>query len=93
MSCFGLLKETITLFEWAKNSTALFEFLGLLEVNHKEIPINGAADPETIVHKISGNDDIPHRNESSIFIPYKTHGFLEQVVSCLGILKETITLF
>ena len=33
MSCLGLLEETITLFEWTKISIALFECLGLLEVN------------------------------------------------------------
>ena len=32
-SCLGLLEETITLFEWTNISAALFECLGLLEVN------------------------------------------------------------
>ena len=58
-----------------------------------ETPITGAVDQETTVHKILGNDDIPHTNQSSICSPYKPHGFLEKVVSCLGLLEETITLF
>ena len=58
----GLQEETITLFEWTKISAAMFECLGLLEVNSKETPITGATDPEKIFHKISGNDDIPHTN-------------------------------
>ena len=57
-----MLEETITLFEWTKIPAALFQCLGLLEVNHKETPITGAADQERTVHKISGNDDIPHTN-------------------------------
>ena len=32
-SFLGLLEETITLFEWTNISNALFECLGLLEVN------------------------------------------------------------
>ena len=76
MICLGLLKETITLFEWTKIFVALFECLGLLEVNHKEAPITVVADPEKIVHKISGNDEIPHINQSPVCIPYKAHGFL-----------------
>ena len=59
----------------------------------KETPITGATDQETTVHKISGNDDIPHTNQISVCIPYKSHGFLEQDVSCLALLEETITLF
>ena len=39
------------MFEWTKISTALFERLGLLEVNRKETPITGARDPKTTVHK------------------------------------------
>ena len=76
MSFLGLLEETRTLFEWTKISTALFECLGLLEVNHKETPITRAADPKTIVHKISGNDDIPHTHQSLVCSSYKAHGFL-----------------
>ena len=57
-----MLKETITQFEWAKISAALFECLGLLEVNRKETPITGATYQETTIHKISGNDYIPHTN-------------------------------
>ena len=34
MSCLGLLEKTITLFEWTNISVALFECLGLLEVNY-----------------------------------------------------------
>ena len=62
MSCLGLLKETITLFELTKISIALFECLVMIEVNRKENPITGAADQETIVHKILGNYEIPHTN-------------------------------
>ena len=76
VSCLGLLKETITLFEYTNISTTMFKCLGLLEVNHKETPIAGAADQETTVHKISGNDDIPHTNQISVCIPYKSHGFI-----------------
>ena len=93
MSCLGLLKESITLFEWTKIYVALFEYLGLLEVNRKETPITGARNPQTIVHHISGIDDILHTNQSSVCGPYKAHGSLEQVVSCLEMLKETIALF
>ena len=93
VSCLGLLEETITLFEWTKIYVALFECLGILEVNHKETPITRVIDPETTVHKISGNDDIPLTNQNSVCSPYKSHGFLEHDVSCLGMLKETITLF
>ena len=75
MSCLGLLEETIMLFEWTKISAPMFECLGMLEVNRKETPITGATDPETIVHKISGNDDIPHTNRSLVCSPYKSHGF------------------
>ena len=59
----------------------------------KETQITGATYQETTVHKISGNDDIPHTNQNSVCSPYKCHSLLEQVVSCLGLLKETITLF
>ena len=34
VSCLGLLEETITLYEWTKIYVALFECLGLLEVNY-----------------------------------------------------------
>ena len=62
MSCLVLLEETITRFELTKMLSALFECLGLLEVNCKEIPSNGEENQETTVHKISGNDGIPHTN-------------------------------
>ena len=48
----------------------------MLKVNHKETPITGVADLEIILHKISGYDDIPHTNQSLVFIPFKSHGFL-----------------
>ena len=76
MICSGMLKETTTLFEWTNISTALLECLGLLEVNRKETPITGATDSKIIVHKISGNDDIPHTNHSLVCSPYKSHVFL-----------------
>ena len=76
MSCLGLLEETINLFEWTKIFVSLFECLGLFEVKCKETLITGAADPEITIHKIPGNDDIPHTNQSSVCIPYKSHGFL-----------------
>ena len=63
------------------------------QLTSKETPITGAMDQETTIHKISGNDDIPLTNQNSVCSPYKSHGFIEQVVSCLGLLKETITLF
>lgn len=47
-------------FKWTKISVALYECLGLLKVNCKETPITGAADTETTIHKISGNDEISH---------------------------------
>ena len=59
----------------------------------KETPITREIDQEITVHKILGNVDSPHTNQSSVCIPYKSHGFLEQAVSCLGMIKETITLF
>ena len=62
-------------------------------VDKQGTPITGATNQETPVHKISGNDDIPCKNQRSICIPYKAHGFLEQAMSCLGFLEETITLF
>ena len=34
VSFLGMLEETITLFEWTKIFDAMFECLGLLEVNH-----------------------------------------------------------
>ena len=89
----GILEETITLFEWTKISTTLFECLVLLEVNHKETLITSATSQETTLHKTSGNDDIPHTNQSSVCIPYKYCGFLKQVVSYLALLEEAITLF
>ena len=73
---FGATKRTHNLFEWTKISSALFDCLGMLEVNRKETPITGAIDPETIVHKISSNDEIPYINKSSVCSPYKSHGFL-----------------
>ena len=33
VSCLGFLEETITMFEWTKIFVALFECLGMLEVN------------------------------------------------------------
>ena len=35
----------------------------------------------------------PQKNQISVCIPYKYNGFLEHDMSCLGLLKETITLF
>ena len=62
MSYLVFLGETITLFDWTKFSTTLFECLGLLEVNHKETPITREVDQATTIHIILGNDDIPHTN-------------------------------
>ena len=58
----GLLKETIALFEWTKISNALFECLGLLELNCKENPNTKSIDLEKTTHKILGNNGIPHKN-------------------------------
>ena len=71
-----MLKETITLFEWTKILVALFECLGLLEVNCKETPIIGAIDLKRTIHKILANDDIPHTNQNLVCSPYKSHVFL-----------------
>ena len=77
VSCLGLQEETITLFEWKKISIALFACLGLIEVNYKETPIIGAADQETIVHKISGTDDIPHTIRAQFASHTKPMAFLQ----------------
>ena len=76
MSCLGLLEETITLLEWTKISAALFKCFGMLEVNCKETPFTRVVYQKTTIHKILGNDDIPHTNQSLVCIPYKAHGFL-----------------
>ena len=47
-----------------------------MQSTSKETAITGATNPDTIVHKISGNDDIPYTNQSSVCIQYKSHSFL-----------------